>query len=163
LIRSKAFELKAQQSNLLNQRIEKQEQSTTKAKIILVFIALFVFMFFLVGVLLYSRNLEIEKKATDIATMSWNFAQSIVETTRARSILLAIDDVTDQSKSEEMLRENQQMLQSIIDNTTAIIFIKDMNGKYLLVNKQFERLFHINNEEVKGKSEFDLFPDNAEA
>lgn len=76
--------------------------------------------------------------------------------THAKSILLAIEDVTDQSRAEEMLNENRNMLQSIIDNTIAVIFLKDTHGKYLLVNRHYEELFHVKNEDIKGKSESEV-------
>jgi PAS domain S-box-containing protein len=60
--------------------------------------------------------------------------------------------------SQNMLLENKQLLQSIIDNTTNPIFIKKINGEYLLINKQFESLFQISNEEIIGKTDEDFLP-----
>ncbi|MFE3871395.1 PAS domain-containing protein [Flavobacterium sp. ZS1P70] len=62
--------------------------------------------------------------------------------------------------SQNLLLENKQLLQSIIDNTTNPIFIKKINGEYLLINKQFESLFQISNEEIIGKTDEDLLPKN---
>lgn len=62
--------------------------------------------------------------------------------------------------SQNMLLENKQLLQSIIDNTTNPIFIKKINGEYLLINKQFESLFQISNEEIIGKTDEDFLPKN---
>ena len=45
--------------------------------------------------------------------------------------------------SQGLLLENKQLLQSIIDNTSSPMFIKQINGEYLLVNKEFELLFKI--------------------
>lgn len=50
------------------------------------------------------------------------------------------------------------MLQNIIDNTSACIYVKDLEGKYLHINRQFEAVFHVNRADVIGKSDFDLFP-----
>lgn len=60
--------------------------------------------------------------------------------------------------SQNQLLENKQLLQSIIDNTTNPIFIKEINGEYLLINKQFESLFHISNAEIIGKTDHDFLP-----
>lgn len=60
--------------------------------------------------------------------------------------------------SQNMLIENKQLLQSIIDNTSNPIFIKEINGQYLLINKQYESLFHISNEEIIGKTDHDFLP-----
>ena len=60
--------------------------------------------------------------------------------------------------SQNLLLENKQLLQSIIDNTSNPIFIKKINGEYLLINKQFESLFQISNEEIIGKTDHDFLP-----
>jgi PAS domain S-box-containing protein len=60
--------------------------------------------------------------------------------------------------SQNLLIENKQLLQSIIDNTSNPIFIKEINGQYLLINKQYESLFHISNEEIIGKTDHDFLP-----
>jgi PAS domain S-box-containing protein len=58
--------------------------------------------------------------------------------------------------SQKLLSENKQLLQSIIDNTSSPIFIKKINGEYLLINKEFESLFKISNEEIVGKTDEDF-------
>ena len=60
--------------------------------------------------------------------------------------------------SQNLLSENKQLLQSIIDNTSNPIFIKKINGEYLLINKQCESLFQISNEEIIGKTDYDFLP-----
>lgn len=49
-------------------------------------------------------------------------------------------------------------LQQIIDNTPAVIYVKDPDGRYLMVNRQFEELFQIGQETLLGKTDHDLFP-----
>lgn len=61
------------------------------------------------------------------------------------------------NETASSLEENQQLLQSILDNTSNPIFIKQINGEYLLVNKQFEYLFHYSNEKIKGKTDHEIF------
>lgn len=53
---------------------------------------------------------------------------------------------------------NEQRLQSIIDNTSSVIYLKDNTGKYILINKRFSDLFHLTREEVIGKTDYDVFP-----
>lgn len=59
--------------------------------------------------------------------------------------------------TEAVMMEHSQQLQSILDNTGTPIVIKDLKGRYILVNKQFEKLFHISSEQIKGKTSFDIF------
>jgi PAS domain S-box-containing protein len=60
--------------------------------------------------------------------------------------------------SQNLLLENKKLLQSIIDNTSNPIFIKEINGEYLLINKQYESLFHLSNQEIIGKTDHDFLP-----
>ena len=60
--------------------------------------------------------------------------------------------------SQNSLLENKKLLQSIIDNTSNPIFIKKINGEYLLINKQFELLFKISNADILGKTDHDFLP-----
>ncbi|MCP4023990.1 MAG: PAS domain-containing protein, partial [Desulfobacteraceae bacterium] len=61
-------------------------------------------------------------------------------------------------RAEAELDQSRQQLQTIIDNTTAVIYLKDINGRFIFVNRQFENLFHISKTQVSGKSDYDFFP-----
>lgn len=56
------------------------------------------------------------------------------------------------------LRANKDMLQAVIDNTTAVISVKDISGRFLLINRQFEKLFHTTRANALDKNDYDLFP-----
>ncbi len=66
--------------------------------------------------------------------------------------------------AERALSENEHLLQSIINNSTAVIYVKDLDGRYLAINKQYEELFKISQAELLGKTDYDLFAkDQADA
>jgi PAS domain S-box-containing protein len=71
-----------------------------------------------------------------------------------------VRDVTDRKRSEEALRVSEQRLQAIVDDTTALIFIKDLELRYVLVNREYERLFDIGRDQIRGKTDFDVHPHN---
>lgn len=56
------------------------------------------------------------------------------------------------------LKESEDRLQSILDNTMAVVYLKDLQDRYLLINRRFETLFHLDREEIKGKTDRDIFP-----
>lgn len=55
-------------------------------------------------------------------------------------------------------RRSEAELRAIIDNSPAVIFVKDAEGRYLLVNRQYEKLFDVTREELCGRTDFDVFP-----
>ena len=66
----------------------------------------------------------------------------------------------DRQASEDSLRRSQQQLQTFIDNSPAAIFLKDLEGRYLIFNRVLGELFNIDPKNFLGKTDFDLFPDN---
>jgi len=67
-------------------------------------------------------------------------------------------NTTERRAREEALRETEKLLQAILDNSPALIYIKDMDGRYTLVNRQFEKLLGLTKTEIIGKTAYDLFP-----
>jgi len=68
------------------------------------------------------------------------------------------EDVTEHKRIEEALRLNQEQMQSILDNATAVVYLKDLQGKYIFINSQYQDLFHITKEGIVGKTDYDIFP-----
>ena len=76
-------------------------------------------------------------------------------------IVINSRDITDRAEAEEALRESRESLQAILDNTTAVIYVKDAGGRYSLVNRRFEELFGLAREEILGRTDHDLLPGEA--
>jgi PAS domain S-box-containing protein len=63
----------------------------------------------------------------------------------------------ERNRVEEALRESEERLQDIIDNTTAVVFVKDLELRFVLINREFERRFQVQREQVHGKTDFDIY------
>lgn len=79
--------------------------------------------------------------------------------------LMAARDMRSEREADEQLRrqavrlrEGEVRLQAILDHSPAIIYVKDLLGRYLLINRQYEALFHTTREQIRGKNDFDIFP-----
>lgn len=77
---------------------------------------------------------------------------------RIGGIIGVARDVTDRVRAETAHRESEQRLQGILDNTTAVVYLKDLVGHYLLVNRRFEELFHLSRSDLISKTDYDIFP-----
>ena len=65
-------------------------------------------------------------------------------------------EIAERKKAEQALRESDERLQSILDNSPACIYIKDVQGCFRLVNRRFEKLFHVERDSFIGKTGFDI-------
>lgn len=67
-----------------------------------------------------------------------------------------------ESRTHELRRSEAEM-RAIVDNSPNAIWIKDLEGRFLLVNQRFASLYRRPREELIGLTDFDLYPkDTAE-
>lgn len=67
-------------------------------------------------------------------------------------------DITERKFREAVLRETQEQLQAILDNSPAFIHLVNTQNTYLLVNHQYEKHFKISKEQIVGKTLYDFWP-----
>jgi len=77
---------------------------------------------------------------------------------RVRGGVAVFSDVTELRERADALRESHLRLQAFINNATAVISMKDLGGRFLLVNRRFEELFHVDGAQIIGKTDYDVFP-----
>ncbi|WP_437593732.1 AAA family ATPase [Sorangium sp. So ce1000] len=61
-------------------------------------------------------------------------------------------------RAEQALKANQQMLQAIVDNSAASVYVKDHEGRFLLANRQVGALLGVPSEQLLGRTAAELFP-----
>ena len=61
------------------------------------------------------------------------------------------------------LIESEIKLKAILDNSPSAIYLKDLNNKFIMVNKTTQRNHNLTEKEILGKSLSDLFPNHPEA
>jgi len=68
----------------------------------------------------------------------------------------------EQAESLKQLRHeksvSEQRMEAIMDYSPAVIYAKDLDGRYIFINKQWEELFNIESADVIGKTDYELFP-----
>ncbi len=72
-------------------------------------------------------------------------------------LIVQLQDLTARKEVERKLHESSERMQAILDNTTAVVYLKDLEGRYLLVNRQFEALFGVTRDEAVGRDDRALF------
>ncbi len=72
--------------------------------------------------------------------------------------LLIVLDITERKQAEENLRQKSNLLKTIFMATSDIFVLKDRQFVYKAVNPAFCKFLNLNEENIIGKSDFDLFP-----
>ena len=67
-------------------------------------------------------------------------------------------DITELKQVERALAERTEMLNGVLEGTTDVIFVKDLDGRIVLVNAAFAAAAGSTPEQLLGKTDEDLFP-----
>jgi diguanylate cyclase (GGDEF)-like protein/PAS domain S-box-containing protein len=87
-------------------------------------------------------------------TMSAFIRDLTAEQNRERELAAA---VADQIRANEELRRSHNLLQAVVEGTRDIVFVKDVEGRYQLVNQAATEFLGLRTDEVIGRRDIDLF------
>jgi diguanylate cyclase (GGDEF)-like protein/PAS domain S-box-containing protein len=65
-------------------------------------------------------------------------------------------DITELKRSEENLQKTKAKLGAVISTLPDLIWVKDINGIYMMCNSEFENFFGASQEEIIGKTDYDF-------
>ncbi|MEM7020219.1 MAG: PAS domain S-box protein, partial [Pseudomonadota bacterium] len=67
-------------------------------------------------------------------------------------------DVTSEQQAVKALRDKEKQQADILNNTSSIVYINDLEGRYLYLNQAYEKLFNAKYEELIGETAHRIFP-----
>ncbi|MGD9300537.1 MAG: PAS domain S-box protein [Desulfobacterales bacterium] len=107
---------------------------------------------------LLSAIADRDKQGRIIRTLAVSI--DVTERKRAEEALkLAKETLSRYSKDlERQVQSRSREIHSILKYTPAVVYIKDKEGRYTLVNSRYEELFDVDNEAVRGKTDYDILP-----
>lgn len=87
-----------------------------------------------------------------------------IEDRNGRPLLCAIGfDITEFKKAEKALADLQSRQEALLENIPDVVWLKDPDGRYITVNKAFEKVMRLSRREVEGKADHDLWPEQEAA
>lgn len=63
-----------------------------------------------------------------------------------------------EQKMNQLLQATEFELSAILDNSPAVIYVKDLEGQLTRINREFEQLVNLSREEILGRPSYELFP-----
>ncbi|HAA44418.1 MAG: hypothetical protein XD36_2405 [Halomonas sp. 54_146] len=78
---------------------------------------------------------------------------------RVELFIVTLIDITDFSHVQAKLRQSQAQLHALMENSTVMMALKDLNGRYTFANPQFLNTFGLTKDELVGHNTFELFPE----
>ena len=70
---------------------------------------------------------------------------------------ITIYDITEEKRAVDALRSSQQQLQQIIDGAPdTMVFLKDLEGRFITINSKLEKLLGVTRDEIRGKTDYDI-------
>ena len=72
-------------------------------------------------------------------------------------VYTTFEEIKKRQEHKETLDQSQKLLHDIINGFPSIIFVKDVEGRFLIINNKLEELLGVKNEELKGKTDYDIF------
>ena len=88
-------------------------------------------------------------------------ARALVEGSQAEVVRALLDQLASALVNAEQhadLRASEARVWGILDNTRSAVFIKDLDGRYILGNRQVLRDTGLSREELIGRTDYELFP-----
>jgi len=73
-------------------------------------------------------------------------------------LILVFNDVTEQYLLREAAAKNKRDLQAIMDNSPAIIYVKNTEGVFTFINQRFANLFSMKRKNIIGRTLHEIFP-----
>ncbi len=99
-----------------------------------------------------------EKDATGTITRTLAVSVDVTERNRAVAALEKTkEELSHYSRDlERQVVMRTREISSILKYTPAMVYLKDREGRYLLVNSRYEELFGVKNEEIRGKTDYQI-------
>lgn len=77
-------------------------------------------------------------------------------------VLVIVRDISDRKRAEAELQAQKVFLRQVIDTVPGAIFVKDLEGKFLIVNIAGASIYGVSHEEMLGKTDYDFNTNTAQ-
>ena len=110
-----------------------------------------------------NQMIEIETAHGSRKTIRNSAVQVRSDTGSIQGAIVLNEDVSERIQTERALHHNHELLSAIMDAATDIIFVKDLEGRYIHINEAGARTLGMSVEDVIGWNDYALWPSDLAA
>ena len=115
---------------------------------------------------------DVEEEVRARVELAQRFEPQVLELTRPNGTVMelrrnplpgggfvtAYNDITERKVSESALLDSQKLLATVVDHVPAVVFLRDLDGRFLGINRTYEEVYGVSEDDVRGKTLHDVFP-----
>ncbi|MEI7752000.1 MAG: PAS domain S-box protein [Candidatus Omnitrophota bacterium] len=102
---------------------------------------------------------EIQVRCKNGKILDGLFSGEVITSQGRKYFLMVIIDITERKTAENLLKFREASLLSIIENQPGLVWLKDIEGRFLVANKAFAKSCgHQRPEWLVGKTDFEVWP-----
>ncbi len=105
---------------------------------------------------LQGRVIRFRTKSGAIRVKRYSAEQ--IEIGGKQCVLAVSEDITERKRAEEALHKAEEQFSAILNHSPNLIFLKDVEGRYLLINGEYRKTYHFTLDQIYGKKDIEMFP-----
>jgi PAS domain S-box-containing protein len=106
----------------------------------------------------FVRDQEVHFRARSGQVAILQISVELLELQGEECLLTVGQDITNRKRAEATLRNVEEQFSAILTHSPNLIFLKDIEGRYLLINKEYRKTFRFTQEQIIGKKDIEVFP-----
>ncbi|TQD25377.1 PAS domain S-box protein [Methanolobus vulcani] len=79
-----------------------------------------------------------------------------IENEKVVKITGSFQDITERKNTETALKNSEKQLRTLINTIPDLVWLKDINGKFIACNFEYESFYNVSEEEIIGKTDYDF-------
>jgi PAS domain S-box-containing protein len=111
----------------------------------------------------YARDQEVHFRTKSGQVVVLQISVEMIDLRGEKCLLTVGQNITEHRKAEEALRKNEAQFSAILNHSPSMIFLKNIEGRYLFINKEYRKTFQFYSDEIYGKTDMEIFPSDQAA
>jgi PAS domain S-box-containing protein len=106
----------------------------------------------------YARDQEVQFRVKTGEVAIIQISAELLELQGEKCLLTVGQDITERKRAEAAPHKAEEQFSAILKHSPNLIFLKDVEGRYLLINKEYRKTFKFTQDQIIGRKDIEVFP-----